>query len=313
MMKRFLYTCLLILGTVCTLYAQIDPLFFQQTNNRVLINPASTGKGGDIIASLSARQQWIGFPGPSTQALNVNSFAKQIHLGYGLTWINDKFGPQQTNNIKLNYAYFVSFEDAAFLSFGLGMGVMNNTYNELGFFARPAPGETEIIDPSLTDLSKQTKTIPDFDFGIEFDTRQFEIGASVTHLTYMYADQGLLRPMRNLYAYTRFKVPMNPYWDFIPGVTWHNTRRQNTFEANVSFRYENSIYVNFVYRNPVSCGIAFGVHIYKVFRLSYSYDYGFDNLSSYNNGSHEVTVSYTIPLNTTYVDDKLRFFKWKMF
>jgi len=305
-MKRLLHTCILFLGVVCTSHAQIDPLFFQQTNNRGLLNPAATGKGGDVNSSLSIRQQWIGFPGPSTKALYVNGFLRQFRSGFGVTWINDMFGPQQTNNIKLNYAYFVPFEEVAFLSLGLRMGVMNNIYDESDFFAR------DIEDERIT-MDKRSEIIPDFDFGFEFNTRQLEIGGSVTHITYMYPDQSLLRPMRNIYAYSRVKLPMNVHWDFIPGITWHNTRRQNTYELNVAFRYENNFCVNLVYRNPMSCGIALGINIQKVFRVSYSYDYGFDNLSSYNSGSHEVTLSYNIPVNTTYIDNKLRFFKWKMF
>ena len=306
-MKRLLYTCMFILGTVCTSRAQIDPLFFQQTNNRGLINPAATGKGGDINGSLSIRQQWVGFTGgPSVQALKVDGFMKQIRSGFGVRWINDTFGPQKTNNLKLNYAYFVPFEEVAFLSLGLGMGIMNNVYDQSVFFAYDPDDEAITMDV-------QSKTIPDFDFGFEFDTRIFEIGASVTHFTYMYADQSLVRPMRNIYAYTRVKIPMNRYWDFIPGITWHNTRKLNTCEVNAAFRYNNNVCVNFVYRNPMSCGMALGINIYKGFRIAYSYDYGFDNLSNYNSGSHEVTVSYNIPLNTTYVTSKLRFFRWKMF
>ena len=143
--------------------------------------------------------------------------------------------------------------------------------------------------------------------------RQLEIGASVTHLTHMYNDQSLVRPMRNIYAYTRIKLPINNYWDFIPGITWHNNRKLNTYEVNAAFRYNNNICVNLVYRNPVDCGIAFGMNIYGGFRVVYSYDYGFDNLSSYNSGSHEITLSYNIPVNTNYVRSKLRFFRWKMF
>jgi type IX secretion system PorP/SprF family membrane protein len=221
--------------------------------------------------------------------------------------INDKFGPQQTNNLKLNYAYFVPFEEVAFLSLGLGIGVMHNTYDELGFFAR------EFDDLALMDLTRRTKTIPDFDFGFEFDTRNLEIGASVTHITYMYADQSLVRPMRNIFAYSRVKLPLNNYWDLIPGVTWHNTRKLNTCEFSAAFRYNNNICVNLLFRNPMDCGIALGINVYEGFRVVYSYDYGIDNLSSYNSGSHEITISYNIPVNTTYVKTKLRFFRWKMF
>ena len=306
-MKRFLYILIYVLCVVCTTNAQTDPMFFQQSNNRILVNPATAGKGGDIKTALSIRQQWNGFPVPSTQALYTNGFAQWIFSGIGLVWINDKYGPQQTNNIKVNYAFFIPFEDKAFLSLGLGMGVMNNTHNELGFFAR------ECDDPALMDLTKRTKTIPDFDFGFEFNTPNLEIGASVTHITYMYADQNLVRPMRNFFAYSRYKVPMNRYWDFIPGVTWHNTRKLNTYEFSASLRYNNNICMNLVYRNPMSCGIVVGINLYEGFRVAYSYDYGIDNMSSYNNGSHEITISYNISMINTYMKTTLRFFRWKMF
>ena len=282
-------------------------MFFQQSNNRMLVNPAAAGKGGDVNTALMYRQQWIGFPGPVTQTLYASGFVKEIRSGFGLMWINDKFGPQQTNNLKLNYSYYVPFNEVAFLSLGLGMGVMNNTYNELEYFAR------DLDDLALIDLEKQTKTIPDFDFGFELNTAQLEVGASVSHITYMYGDQNLVRPMRNIYAYTRVKLLMNRYWDFIPGITWHNTRKLNTYEFTAAFRYNNNICVNLIYRNPLDCGIAFGINVYGGVRVAYSYDYGFDNLSRYNSGSHEITILYNIPVNTTYMKTKLRFFRWKMF
>ena len=306
-MKRVLSVYILIFGMMCTVvHAQTDNLFLQQTNNRGLVNPATVGKGGDVLAALAVRQQWVGFPGPTTQALYLNGFVQPICSGFGLSWINDKFGPQLTNNIKLNYAYFVPFEEVAFLSLGLGMGVMNNVYDETDFFGR---------DPSdeLLTMGVTSKTIPDFDFGFEFNTRYVEFGASATHITYSYKDNSLLRPMRNFYVYSRVKLPINPYWDFIPGVTWHNTRVLNTYELSAAFRYNNNICVNLLYRNPMNCGVAFGVDIFGGFRVAYSYDYGIDNLSAYNDGSHEITISYRIPVYTTYIKTKLRFFRWKMF
>ena len=134
-MKKLFYICFFILGVINISHAQTDPMIFQQTQNRGLVNPASTGKGGDINAAMTIRQQWIGFPGPTTQALYGSGFVRQIRSGFGLTWINDKFGPQRTNNIKINYAYFIPFEEVAFLSLGLGMGVMNNIYDESIFLA----------------------------------------------------------------------------------------------------------------------------------------------------------------------------------
>ena len=288
------------------LYAQTDPMFFQQTNNRAVINPAVTGKGGDVNAYLGIRQQWTGFPGPSTQIVNGSGFAKDWRSGFGMMFMNDKFGPQKTQNLKVNYAYFIPFEEKAFLSLGLGMGFLNNVYDESDFFAR------ESDDEAVTFL-KESKFMPDFDFGIEFNTSQFEIGASMTHLLSTYEKQSLIAPMRNIYVYARGKLAINKYWDFIPGITWHNTQKLNTYELNAAFRYNNNICVNMIYRNPATFGIVYGMNVYGGIRITYSFDYGIDNLRSYNDGSHEITLSYNIPVNTTYVRSKLRFFRWKMF
>jgi len=308
MMKRIFYVCILVFCAVCMTYAQADPFFVQQTNIRGLYNPAATGKGGDINASLSVRQQWVGFQGVSTQALKFSSFAIGLQSGLGVTCIIDAFGPQRSNNIKLNYAYYVPFDDVAILSLGLGMGIMHSVYKADELFGNP------IYDPDpYIPTESQTKTSPDFDIGLEFNTRHFEIGGAVTHVHYSRYDQNLVRPLRNFYSYSRIKFPINNYWDFIPGITWHNVRKSNTFELNVAFRHNNNFCVNLVYRNPMNTGIALGINLMTGFRLMYSYDYGFSNIGNYNRGTHELTIAYNIPMNTTYIQNKLRFFRWRMF
>ncbi len=305
-MKKPIFTLVFVLCAAIASFAQSDPMFLQQTNNRGIINPAVTGKGGDVNFALGIRQQWVGFSGPMTLALNGGGFVKEIRSGIGLNWISDEFGPRATQNIKLNYAYYIPFGDVAFLSLGLGMGILNSTYDESGFFAMD--GEDEILTYTI-----DSKMSPDFDFGLEFNARYFEVGASVTHLTSLYEKEGLMQPMRNIYSYARAKLPINKHWDFIPGVTWYNTEKLNAYEVSTAFRYENNLCVTLVYRTPKTFGISAGINIYKGLRFAYSFDYGMDYLSSYNKGSHEILVSYNIPLNTSYVNNKLRFFQWKMF
>ena len=298
---------ILLFSIIDKTYSQTDPMLFQQTHVRGMINPAATGKGGDITNSLSVRQQWIGFVGTSTQVLLVNGFVNSLTSGFGLTCIFDGYGPQQTKNIKANYAFFVPYDDEAFFAMGLGLGVMNNTYKGGDYFISRDPHDLSIP------LETQSKTLPDFDFGVEFNTRNFELGASITHITYGYRDQMIMRPMRNYFLYTRAKFPINNNWDFIPGITLQNNRKVNAVEVNTGLRYNNNLYVNFAYRNPMNLGLGVGINLNEEFRFVYSYDYGFDNLSSYNSGTHEITVSYSIRVNTTYIKNRMRFFKWKMF
>ena len=308
MMRRFFYTCFVFWGTVCISHAQTDPFFFQQSNNRMLFNPAATGKGGDVNASVSVRQQWVGFPGISTQALTFSGFASGIQSGLGVMCIIDAFGPQRFKNIKLNYAFYVPFSDIALFSLGLGTGIMHNVYR-----AEELRGDPRYDPDPHIPTETQVKTSPDFDIGFEFNTRDFEIGGAITHVVYGRFDQNLVRPIRNFYAYSRVRFLINYNWDFIPGITWHNVRKSHTYEISAAFRHNNNLYVNFVYRNPVNLGMIVGINFAPNFRLIYSYDYGFSNIRNYNRGTHEVTVAYSLPMNTTYVQNRMRFFRWRVF
>ena len=306
-MKKIIFTLLLI-WLSCNLQAQVDPLFFQQTQHRSLINPASTAKGGNIDAALLVRQQWVGFPGLSTNAVYAQGFLDYFQSGIGIKFIMDEYGPQETKNVKVNYAFFAALTDDAILSLGVAAGIMNNVFKGSDrYFVAHDPG-----DPSIP-FETRTKTMADFDFGVEFNTRQFELGAASTHITYGRFDQMILRPMRNYYAYTRVKALLNRHWDLIPGATWQFNRWQSTYELNMGLRHNNNFTFNIAYRNPMSLGMAVGMTLYEGFRLSYSYDYGLDNLNAYNSGSHEVVISYHIPVNVSFIGTKIRFFRWKMF
>lgn len=296
---------LLLLLLTLSVYGQRDVIYFQQHQNRQTINPAATGMWGDIDGALGYRQQWTGFKeAPRTISLMASGFVHPWRSGFGLHYRNEKFGPQSTQNIKFNYAYFVPFNEFAFLAIGVGGGIMNNTYDETNFFAKDRNDDRLLY-------VKQTKVIPDFDAGLEFHMQYWQIGASVTHLSYTHEDNNLIRPLRNFFVYTRGKIPVTRYWDIIPGVLWHNSRALNTFEVSATARYNNNLSMTVSYRNPQTIGMMVGITLYQGFRLSYSFDYGFDNMSAYNSGSHEVWLSYNFPMTNTYIRTRLRFFRWK--
>ena len=309
MMKKNIYTLLILLfGAVSYLQAQVDPLFFQQTQHRSLINPAATARGGNIDAALLVRQQWVGFSDMATNAVYVSGFLNELQSGIGLRFVMDKYGPTDTKNIKFNYAFFAALNDDAVLSLGIGFGVMSNVYKGSDTYFFPQHGNDPVVP-----METISKAIPAFDFGAEFITRHFELGASITHISYGRLDQMLVRPMRNYYSYSRVKVPINRHWDFIPGVTWHYNRMQSTYEANLGVRHNNNFTFNAIYRNPMNIGFSTGLTLIEGFRLAYSYDYGINTLSSYNGGSHEIVISYHIPVHISFIGTKIRFFKWKTF
>ena len=123
--RRGLFLFLFLLSPYFAM-AQNDMQFSHYMYNENMFNPAATGNTDKIIATIVARQQWIGVDNPpSTQFLNAHTYLAKIKGGIGLTAINDRIGFENTLNLKINYAYNTRISESATLSGGLSAGFMN--------------------------------------------------------------------------------------------------------------------------------------------------------------------------------------------
>jgi len=279
------------------LFGQNDIQLSQQFLSRNNYNPAATGASNYFNAYLFARQQWASFDGPSTQVLNAHNYFDAIRSGMGLTVINDKYGAENSINAKLAYAYHVHFENS-YLSFGLGAGIL---YKNLDVTKLITETGSYVTDPTIASyIGRSNKINPDFDFGVEFNTEKFQVGASVTHLNVNPLDILNYESGRHMYLYTKYTFDLGIDWKLAPSVIGHmsswpimqldlNTMAyyKNRFWFGASLRFSDELIIESVV--PI-----IGLFVTDFLRLGYSYDYNPGPIGRYSNGSHEIMLSARI-------------------
>ncbi|MDR1897609.1 MAG: type IX secretion system membrane protein PorP/SprF [Prevotellaceae bacterium] len=300
-MKKILILIITFLPLI--LYGQNDIQLSQQFLSRVNYNPAATGASNYINVFLLGREQWLGFrDAPSTQVLNAHNYFNNINSGMGLSVTNDRIGIESSINAKLAYAYYVQFENS-YLSFGLGAGIL---YKNLDTDRFRAETSSVYDDETLASyIGRSNKVNPDFDFGIEYNTEKFQIGASVTHLNLSPIKIDNLQSGRHIYFYSKYTFPIDLDWKLAPTVVVNMSSFPiMSLDLNTMAYYRERFWFGaslrasdeFVLESVV--GII-GLYITDFLGLGYSYDFNIGPIGRYTSGSHEVSLRARIGKSDT--------------
>ncbi len=282
----FVLLCMVFVGVKAS--AQTDIQLSQHMFNRTSYNPAATGASQYVNIDLDVRQQWVGWEGaPRTQRLNVHNYFESLRSGLGLVAIHDKLGFENWLNAKLAYAFHVFLTENSYLSLGMAAGIQYSFIN----FDKINPQDPMLPDPFTWDLTK--KLSPDFDFGMEYNTERFTVGASATHIQRSESNGLSLEPGRHYYGYVKYKFSPNPSWDITPSLFLQNSQKSTEFEANVLAMVNDKFWLGASFRmddkaTPESVVGMVGFAISNSFQIGYSYDYNLSALRGNTGGAHEV-------------------------
>jgi type IX secretion system PorP/SprF family membrane protein len=302
-MKKLLFTLLVLLSTRLITVAQNDIQFSNYMFSEISYNPAMAGNTGTLDAALLARQQWVGFDqAPSTQLFNVQSYVDKVSGGLGLSIINDKLGYEHSLNVKLMYAYMLRLSEKSRLSFGLGFGMVNRSLKG-----------SQLIYDDMTDengiYTDQTKTKPDFDFGVAYNSDKLGIGISSTHIDQSLGGATVLKVPRHYYLYAKYKIKASEKINIIPSIMFKSSAFITQFDVSALMYYSNKFWIGATYRTKDAIVGLVGVDITKNIRLGYSYDYNSGAVKSYSSGSHEVVLQASFDVAKKIVPTKTpRFF-----
>jgi len=131
-MNRFILSILTVLFPL-QLLGQMFPLSDHYLYNALAINPAFAGCQDALSATISYRNQWVGFKdAPKNQILSVHTPVYNDRIGLGLLVEKNSIGIFEETSFIANYAYRMELRDGK-LALGLGFGVtLNNiAWNEL--------------------------------------------------------------------------------------------------------------------------------------------------------------------------------------
>lgn len=304
-MKTILKTIGFVCAAVLMFNADIargqqEGLYTQYMFNTLVFNPAYAGNQDVFIASLHARTQWTGIKGaPETQTLLIHSPIKSTSMGTGLSVVNDVAGPLTQRNIMAYYSYGVRFSESDKLTFGLNAGIYTLTANlpdvELA---------SEEYDPAFADVYKNAAKF-NVGFGMFYNSANWYCGISAPKL---YNSEFLKKKDRE-------EIDLKSHYYLVGGATLRLSEKVDLkpsllvrkvsgapvgMDLSVLVEVKEEVWAGLAGRWEEGASIIVGGMATENIMIGYSYDVTLSALTKVSSGSHEVFVSYELPLKTTH-------------
>ncbi len=295
-MKKLLLAGIVLVFGLESAYAQQEIMVSQYMFNGLFINPAYAGTHSYAEATALHRSQWTGFDGaPTTNTFGIEGPISNEIMGLGLTFVNDQLGDTRQNEIFGNWSYhlFLDEEGKNRLSFGLRAGFSAYSANLT---------DTKVFDNGdpvfAEDVSNEF--VPKFGAGVYFYSKYWYAGLSVptiyaadNNVRFNINDVGdrYFEPHTYLTAGYVFKA--GPNIRIKPSFLikyLNNTPLQADINCNLLFK--NTFWIGASYRTGDSVIGLLEYNIGTNFRVGYAYDFTTSELNDYNNGSHEIMLSF---------------------
>jgi type IX secretion system PorP/SprF family membrane protein len=306
-MKKFILS--LVLMAVTTSYSQELnlPVFTQYlADNPFVLSPAYAGIGDNLRIRANGLTQWVGIKdAPQNQSLYAD-FRVLDRSGVGISMYNDKNGYTKQTGAKVSFAHhlILDYYSKQYLSFGISYNF--NTFRiDIDEFNNTI--EHPILDPSVTDNRYTTNN--NFDISALYRNKNFYLSFNANNVLkkntnkYRGVEPDLLS---NYQVYTGmiFKDGENSRIEYEPSVYYQYfaSDKRSTTDFNFKYRrynrYEDYYWIGVSYRflndqfpKPLSVGPMAGFMKSK-FYFGYSYQIMFNDLGSYNTGTHVVTIGF---------------------
>ncbi|PST83385.1 hypothetical protein C7T94_12475 [Pedobacter yulinensis] len=290
-MRNFFKIFLFILGLISTAQAQQDAMYSQYVFNMMAINPAYTGNRNAISASAFYRSQWSGIDGaPRTGNVTVQSPLNGERMGLGIQVFDDRLGITSTTGAIGSYAYHLTLNNEAKLSFGLQASAMQYKAN----YGSVDLGSGAAIDPAFS--QNVSKTIANAGAGAFYHTEKFYAGLSALDLLPNKLNENTelsARQVPHFFFTTGYVFPVGEDFKFKPSVLVKAVKGAPVEgDIQATFWIKDFISVGGLYRTNADVSGLLGIQVSPQFYLGYAYDASTTALKRFNSGSHEIMIRY---------------------
>jgi type IX secretion system PorP/SprF family membrane protein len=300
---------ILLCGCVSIVCAQSEPQFTQYMYNKYLFNPAYAGSADAAEFSALYRNQYVNLTDRpiATEGFNFNLPLNSISSGLGLTAINDMIGYQRATYVAIDYDYRKNFKWGE-MGAGIGIGLIQSSLN--GALLRAPDGTytggvVNHDDPYLPN-TLQNGIAPDISLGIYFNNDKYFAGASIEHIAFSSAKINTptgssdLNFARNLFFTGGYDFAVSKKFSIMPSAIIKSDLKQVQVDIGATCTIIDNILAGISFRgynkNTIDAlSLIFGFR-YRGFQLVYSYDANVSYLTSFNSGSHEISVNYKFSL-----------------
>jgi type IX secretion system PorP/SprF family membrane protein len=312
-MKKYIHIyklkLMLVLAMICQLstfnfvHAQQDAEFTMYMFNQLNFNPAYAGVADNIMGTLYYRKQWVNFPG-SPETINLNAVVpfKREHFGIGLNVQNDNIGPTANTRVEGSFAYNIDVKEGK-LSFGLSAGF--DQYRLTKDITTDTP-----LDPTF---QGNYRISPDFGFGIMYNKAKYYIGLSALHLNGPGRTlNGVVSVNRNeraslarhYYLTAGYNIEVTDKFmltpSFLSSYSEADIRKNFSTTIALKLEYQQMVWFGTSYRTGDALNFFVGVNLGRIspdafkenIRIGYAFDWTNSRTYNYNQGSHEIFISY---------------------
>jgi type IX secretion system PorP/SprF family membrane protein len=291
-MNRFILTILAVLFPL-HLLGQMFPLSDHYVYDALAINPAFAGCHDALSATISYRNQWVGFKdAPKSEILSVHTPVYNDRIGLGLLVERNSIGIFKETSLIGNYAYRMELRDGK-LSLGLGFGVTlsNIAWNEL---VAADANDIQLMN------NRASAVLPAFSLGTYYYTKKYFIGISMPLFLSYEIDKStgkykIGNPFSgsNYFFTGGYEVGIGHNVKLLPSllIKYHpNIAVQVDYNAQINFK--DKFWIGFGYRNRDMLVGLLQCQLNDQLRMAYSYDFDLGRVGKYINGSHEILLNY---------------------
>lgn len=271
--------------------AQQDEQLSLYNQNPLYYNPAYAGSRQSISFVSLARFQWVSFSGaPQSQWFSVHSPLLGNNMGIGAHLVNDRIGSRNRTSAYVDVSAGIRLNKKNHrLAVGLSGGAdfMSFDFSDLNV--------TDPNDPYYGQRFSSTK--PNLGAGIYYYGDRHYIGLSTPRILEAKikdASQLVTGLNQRHYFFTAGTViPLNSVVEWKPStIIKYTPNAPLTMDFNMNFLFYDKLWAGVMYRFNESMGVNLIFKIKKSFQVGYGYDFPINGLMRYQQGSHEILLTY---------------------
>ena len=284
---------ILLLLVMVSGFAQQDSQYTHYMYNTININPAYAGNRGVTSIFGLHRTQWVGLDGaPTTNAFSINAPIQNSRVGIGASFVNDKIGASDQNNISVDVSYTIPTSENYDLSFGLKVSadLLNVDYTKLDRYNTGNPLFQNNIDNEFS---------PNLGAGVYYHSDKMYVGFSVPNFFNIrhFDDNASVAVQDRLHYYLMggYVFDVSPTVKLKPSILTKmvsGAPLQVDLSANVLL--QDKFTLGLSYRWSAAATAMAGIQITDGLLVGYSYDFDTTNLENYNSGSHEIFLRFEL-------------------
>lgn len=305
MLHRTFYTLLIVVSGVSA-HAQQDPQFTQYMFNSLYITPAYAGVEGVTQLTAIHRSQWAGYQSsfndggaPTTQMISFTAPIYKLRSGFGTYVVNDKLGPQNNLEAQAIYAYHLGLKQGK-LSFGVKAGIYSQAINYDQY--RTIHRDDPLLEGKT---GKESQLRPDVGFGVFYRSEKYYLGAGINHLTRAEFDFNVNDARNALENHLNFTGGYyhEVNFDLTLGFSGlvKTDFKEYSFDLGIIATLKDKMWGGLSFRQAEAANVLLGYSFFKdnSLRLGYAIDVVVIDQEAKENFSHEVLLSYQLPVYAT--------------